>query len=150
MEWRKTIAPLVGVVLGSVGTLLAQKLSDGRALRRDRFLAEQEGKARYRAEWVTLRRETCMDLPRALEIYANIRRLPRGARLTDEARQEGLTSTIQMHALLARLEDRQLASDTRDWTDDTFENDDAMAAALLPIQERLGDHLRALYANEPE
>ena len=60
-----------------------------------------------------------------------------------------MTSTIQMHALLARLEDRQLASEAREWTDRTFENDAAMSAALRPIQERLGDHLRALYANEP-
>jgi len=137
------------VILGSFGTLLAQKFSDGRALRRDRFLAEQEAKARYQAEWVTLRRETYMDLQRALEVYANIRRLPTSVRLSDEARQEGMTSTIQMHALLARLEDRQLASEAREWTDRTFENDAAMSAALRPIQERLGDHLRALYANEP-
>ncbi|MCX5419940.1 hypothetical protein [Streptomyces sp. NBC_00078] len=150
MEWWKTIAPLVGVILGSFGTLLAQKFSDGRALRRDRFLAEQEAKARYRAEWVTLRRETYMDLQRALEVYANIRRVPRTTRLSDEARREGMASTIQMHALLARLEDRQLASDAREWTDRTFENDAAMSAALRPIQERLGDHLRALYANEPD
>ncbi|WP_405939911.1 hypothetical protein OG338_27525 [Streptomyces sp. NBC_00726] len=149
MEWWKTIAPLVGVILGSVGTLLAQKLSDGRALRRDKFLAEQEAKARYRSEWVMLQRETYIDLQRALEVYANIRRLPRGTRLSDEARQEGMTSTIQMHALLARLDDRQLASDARDWLDRTYENEDAMAAALRSVQERLGDRLRALYANVP-
>ncbi|MFG3200057.1 hypothetical protein ACGFYT_28460 [Streptomyces sp. NPDC048208] len=67
MECWKAIAPLVGVVLGSLGTLLGQKLSDTRTLRPDRLLAQEEAKFRLATERAALQREAIMEIQHGLE-----------------------------------------------------------------------------------
>ncbi|MYR56320.1 hypothetical protein GTY54_08695 [Streptomyces sp. SID625] len=145
MEWWKTIAPLVGVVLGSLGTLLGQKLSDGRTLRRDRLLAKEEAKERLAAERVTLQREAVMQIQHALEGVMAANSAPSG-RLTDQARTVATESAMHLHAYIARLEDRELASSVLTWLG-SRENAAAARTALDALQDRLSQHLRGLYAD---
>ncbi|MFE2377355.1 hypothetical protein [Streptomyces sp. NPDC059398] len=146
MEWWKTIAPLVGVILGSLGTLLGQKLSDGRTLRRDRLLAKEEAKERLAAERVTLQRETIMEIQQALEgvMAANVP--ARGRTLSPEFRAAATQSALHLHALIARLENRELATSVHEWLG-AHQNAEAARTALDALQDRLSHHLRGLYAD---
>lgn len=67
MEWWKTAAPLIGVVLGIVGTLIGQALSDRRTSRRDRLRTAEEAKIRLHAERVSIQRESIMEIQHGLE-----------------------------------------------------------------------------------
>lgn len=87
-----------------------------------------------------------MSLQHSLEVIVNVRGMPNGQRLTDDARKEGFKASFQVHALAARLEDRQLATQIRAWLDTGFDDGDVMRGALHPIQEKLGEQFRALYS----
>ncbi|MFD3849227.1 hypothetical protein ACFWVB_25455 [Streptomyces microflavus] len=147
MEWWKTIAPLVGVVLGSLGTLLGQKLSDSRTLRRDRMLAKEEAKIRLAAERATLQREAIMEIQHALESSMAANELPRGARMSDQFRAAATESALYLRAHIARLEDRELAASVLEWLE-PHQDAAAARAALDSLQQRLSTHLRGLYADQ--
>ncbi|MFJ8464037.1 hypothetical protein [Streptomyces swartbergensis] len=148
MEWWKTIAPLVGVVLGSLGTLLGQKLSDARTLRRDRLLAQEEAKIRLAAERATLQREAIMEIQHALEGSMAANELPPGARMSEQFRAAATESALHLRAHIARLEDRELAASVLEWLE-PHRNAAAARAALDALQDRLSRHLRGLYADGP-
>ncbi|MFF0704971.1 hypothetical protein ACFYVC_32180 [Streptomyces tendae] len=146
MEWWKTIAPLVGVVLGSLGTLLGQKLSDSRTLRRDRLLAKEEAKERLAAERTALQRESIMEIQHALEARMAVNSVPSGGRLSDQFREVSTQSALNLYAHIARLEDRELAASVQEWLGG-HPNAAAARTALDALQDRLSQHLRALYAD---
>ncbi|MFF8963524.1 hypothetical protein ACF1BK_12360 [Streptomyces globisporus] len=147
MEWWKTIAPLVGVVLGSLGTLLGQKLSDSRTLRRDRLLAKEEAKIRLAAERVTLQREAIMEIQHGLEGIMAAHELAPGQSPSAEFRAAATQSGLFLRAHIARLEDRELAASALAWVG-PHQNAAAARAALDSLQQRLSTHLRGLYANQ--
>ncbi|RZU45585.1 hypothetical protein EV284_0224 [Streptomyces sp. BK022] len=148
MEWWKTIAPLVGVVLGILGTLVGQKLSDSRTLRRDRLLAQEEAKIRLAAERATLQREAIMEIQHALEGSMAANQLPPGARMSEQFRTAATESALHLRAHIARLEDRELAASVLEWLE-PHRNAAAARAALDALQDRLSRHLRGLYADGP-
>ncbi|MCP9990032.1 hypothetical protein LUX09_05290 [Streptomyces albogriseolus] len=147
MEWWKTIAPLVGVVLGSLGTLLGQKLSDTRTLRRDRILAQEEAKVRQATERAALQREAIIEIQHALEGSLAANSVPHGVRLSEQFRAAATESALHLRAHIARLEDRELAASVLEWLGE-HQNAAAARTALDALQDRLSHHLRALYANQ--
>ncbi|RRQ75551.1 hypothetical protein CQW39_26615 [Streptomyces griseofuscus] len=147
MEWWKTIAPLVGVVLGGLGTLLGQKLSDARTLRRDRLLAREDAKVRLAAERATLQREAIIEIQRAFEGNMAANDLPPGARLSEQFRAAATESALRLRAHIARLEDRELAAGVLEWLE-PHRNAAAARAALDALHDRLSRHLRGLYADQ--
>ncbi|MGY1453749.1 hypothetical protein [Streptomyces sp. SS8] len=148
MEWWKTIAPLVGVVLGSLGTLLGQKLSDIRTLRRDRLLAREEAMMRLTSERATLQREAIMEIQHALESSMAANELPRGARMSEQFRSVATESALHLRAHIARLEDRGLAASVLEWLE-PHQSAAAARTALDALRDRLSRHLRGLYADGP-
>ncbi|MCD9592328.1 hypothetical protein [Streptomyces sp. 8ZJF_21] len=149
MEWWKTVAPLVGVVLGSLGTLLGQKLADTRSLRRDRILAQEEAKLRLRAERITLQREAIMEIQHGLEAVMAANVPSRGRTLSNEFRAAATQSTLHLNAHIARLEDRELAVGVHEWLGAAHASREAARTALDDLQDRLSRHLRALYSDQP-
>ncbi|MCZ0205790.1 hypothetical protein AB0F45_20180 [Streptomyces achromogenes] len=147
MEWWKTIAPLVGVVLGSLGTLLGQKLSDARTLRRDRLLAQEEAKARLAAERVTLQREAIMEIQHGLEGVMAASELAPGQRVSSEFRAAATQAGLFLRAHIARLEDRDLATSVQEWLG-PHQNATAARTSLDSLQDRLSHQLRRLYADQ--
>ncbi|WP_328881795.1 hypothetical protein [Streptomyces sp. NBC_00299] len=147
MEWWKTIAPLVGVVLGSVGTLLGQKLADTRSLRRDRILAQEEAKLRLRAERVTLQRETIIEIQHGLEAVMAANVPSRGRSLSTEFRAAATQSALHLNAHIARLEDRELAASVQAWLG-AHTSAEAAQTALDDLQDRLSRYLRSLYSDQ--
>ncbi|MEE1928162.1 hypothetical protein V1J52_08130 [Streptomyces sp. TRM 70351] len=133
-------------VLGSLGTLLGQKLSDTRTLRRDRLLAQEEAKVRLAAERATLQREAIMEIQHALEGSMAANELPHRARPSERFRATATVSALHLRAHIARLEDRELAASVLEWLGP---HRDAAAArtALDALEDRLSRHLRGLYAN---
>ncbi|MFE1463949.1 hypothetical protein ACFW6M_22940 [Streptomyces nigra] len=148
MEWWKTIAPLVGVVLGSLGTLMGQKLADTRTLRRDRILAQEEAKIRLRAERVSLQREAIIEIQHGLEAIMAANVPSRGRSLSTEFRAAATQSALHLNAHIARLEDRELATGVQEWLG-AHANAEAARIALDDLQDRLSRQLRALYSDQP-
>ncbi|MEU8347692.1 hypothetical protein AB0C74_38845 [Spirillospora sp. NPDC048832] len=145
MEWWKTIAPLVGVVLGSLGTLLGQKLSDARTLRRDRLVAQEEARNRLAAERVTLQREAIMAVQHALESVMMANELAPGQRVSSEFRAAATQAGLFLQAHIARLEDRELAASVQEWLGPHPDAAEARSS-LDALQDRLSRQLRALYS----
>lgn len=148
MEWWKTIAPLVGVALGSLGTLLGQRLADTRSLRRDRILAHVEAKLRLRAERVTLQREAIIEIQHGLEAVMAANSPNRGRSLSNEFRAAATQSALHLNAHVARLEDRELATSVQEWLG-SHASAEAARTALDDLQDHLSRHLRALYSDQP-
>lgn len=145
MEWWKTIAPLVGVVLGSLGTLLGQKLSDARTLRRDRLIAQEEARSRLAVERVTLQREAIMEIQHALEGVMAANELAPGQRASSEFRAAATQAGLFLRAHIARLEDRELAVSVQEWLGPHTDMG-AARSSLDALQDRLSRRLRALYS----
>lgn len=140
MEWT-SIAPLVGVLVGSVLTLVGQWLTDARAVRRDRLIAEREAEQRHKTDWVLLRRETIVELQVSLElIWASY--IPSKATPPRESVAEAFTKVL---TLTSRLEEQGLADEVRLWLEEARRHNGGNRETLLKLQDRLGRLLRGTH-----
>jgi hypothetical protein len=147
MNWTSLI-PLAGVALGSGLTLIGQKLTDGRAVRRDQMAARQEATQRLRTDWLILQRQTAIELQESLELIATTAQPPGPARrMRDSVADEAARAVTKMHSRLARLEDQQLVTDIRSWLDSAMHTEERLAS-MNTLQARLGAFLRTTH-DEP-
>lgn len=150
MEWSALI-PVGGVVLGSIlgsaGTLLSQKLSDSRTLRRDRLLAQEEATERLKVERLATQRQAVIELQEALEHVMIANHGGPHARLSSDAQAVLATGpSTRTWALVARLEHREVAQQAQEWLTTAYANEGDRREALHIVQEALGRHLQLLYA----
>lgn len=145
-DWTQLL-PLIGVAVGSGMTLLGQSLTDARALRRDRLMAEREAALKRRADWVALERQTITELQESIEMVYMITSELGTVRIPSQLQATASDIAVKIQSRVARLSDRELADDIITWMARTDRRSPEHLRQLRGLLERLGANLRQLHVD---